>query len=339
MKPIQQLHDFKNKVDRKLGRFLDQKLKESQKIDPSLQKLVGAIRGIVIGNGKRLRPAFFYFGYKACGGKKEKAILYTSQAVEFLHTMALIHDDIIDRSPLRRGQPTVHQLLGDPGAILAGDLSFAFADEIFTNSPFESQLIRKAQKYFDLLKREVIYGEYLDVLVPAKKKIDEKRIIKILEYKSGKYTVERPLHLGAALAQASSSAFKAFSDYGIPAGVAFQIQDDILSMFGQEGKTGKPIDSDLKEGKKTLLVAKTLEKLKGSQKTKFAQILGNKSLTRKDFLWAKDKIKEAGALAYSQGLAKKLVQEGKRALDSYPFQKEGKDFLMGMADYIIERER
>ena len=339
MRSIHQLLDFKNKVDRELGRFLDQKLKESQKIDPSLRELVGAVGDTVLGSGKRLRPAFCYFGYQACGGWREKAILYTAQAVEFLHTMALIHDDIIDQSPLRRGQPTVHQLLGDPGAILAGDLSFVFADEIFTNSPFESQVIRKAQKYFDLLKREVIYGEYLDVLAPAEEKIDERRIRKILEYKSGKYTVERPLHLGAALAKAPSSAFKAFSGYGIPVGVAFQIQDDILGIFGQKGKTGKPIDSDLKEGKKTLLVVKALEKLKGSQKAKFGQILGNKSLTRKDFVWAKDKIKETGALAYSQGLAKKLVQEGKRALDSYPFKKEGKDFLMGMADYIIERER
>lgn len=337
MKAIKQLFGFKEKLDNELKRFLDQKLQESEQIDSSLKKLVEVVKDIVLRGGKRLRPAFVYYAYKACGGKEEKAILYTSQAVEFLHTMALIHDDIIDQAPLRRGKPTAHQLLGEPGAILAGDLSFVFADEIFTNSPFEDGVIRKARAIYDLLREEVIYGQYLDVFAPEKEKISEKEIIKILKYKSGKYTVERPLHLGAALAGAPPKVLKVLSDYGLPLGIAFQIQDDILGMFGKEKEVGKPIDSDLKEGKRTLLVAKTLEKLKGKERERFLNILGNKKITRKEIVWAQKLIKETGALAYSQNLAKELTQKAKAAVKESPLQAKGKDFLLGIADYIIER--
>ena len=175
MTAITQLLRFKKKLDHELNRFLDQKLQESKKIDPSLEKLVATVKEIILRGGKRLRPAFVYFGYKACGGQNEKATLYTSQAIEFLHTTALIHDDVIDQSPLRRGQPTAHRLLGESGAILAGDLSFVFADEIFTNSPFKDDAIRKAQDYFNLLREEVILGEYLDVLASKKRILVKKK--------------------------------------------------------------------------------------------------------------------------------------------------------------------
>jgi geranylgeranyl diphosphate synthase type I len=338
MKAITQLLRFKKKLDRELNQFLDQKLQESKKIDPSLKKLVETVKDVVLRGGKRLRPAFVYFGYKACGGQNEKAILYTSQAIEFLHTAGLIHDDIIDRASVRRGKPAAHQLLGESGAIVAGDLCFFLADEILTNSSFGDRPTRKAQRYFNLLRSEVIYGQYLDVLAQKERKIGEEKIMKILKYKSGKYTVERPLHLGAALANAPPKAFEVFSGYGVPLGVAFQIQDDILGMFGQEKETGKPIDSDLKEGKRTLLVAKVLERLKGRERTKFINLLGNKRLTRKNLIWAQSKVEETGALTYSQDLAKKLVQEAKEALSQHSFKKEGKDFLIGIANYIIERE-
>jgi geranylgeranyl diphosphate synthase type I len=337
MKAKKQLFGFKKKLDNELKRFLDQKLQESEQIDSSLKKLVEVVKDIVLRGGKRLRPAFVYYAYQACGGKEEKAILYTAQAVEFLHTMALIHDDIIDQASLRRGQPTAHQLLGEPGAILAGDLSFVFADEVFTHSPFEDGVVRKARAVYDLLREEVIDGQYLDVFAPEKGKMSEKEIIKILKYKSGKYTVERPLHLGAALAGAPLKTFQVFSDYGLPLGIAFQIQDDILGLFGKEKETGKPIDSDLKEGKRTLLVAKTLEKLKRREKIRFLNILGNKKITRKEVIWAQKLIKETGALVSCQNLAKTLSQKAKAAIKESPFQADGKDFLLGMADYLIER--
>lgn len=337
MKAIDQLKKFKTKIDEELGKFLEEKLRESEKIDPEVKRLVEVIKDIVLRGGKRLRPAFVYFAYKACGGKKEKAIIYTSQAIEFLHTFALIHDDIIDKSEKRRGKPAVHQILGEPGTILAGDLCFVFADEIFTNSAFEDKIIREVQKIYDLLREEVVFGQYLDVLVAKEKTVAEEKIMKILEYKSGKYTIERPLHLGAALAEAPLKTFKVFSQYGIPLGIAFQIQDDILGMFGRSEESGKPVDSDLKEGKKTLLVVKALEALGGKEKENFLSLLGNPNCSFADLKWARKIIKATGALEYSQNLAKKLIQKAKTAIGGYSLEKEGKEYLLGIADYMLER--
>ncbi len=338
MKAIDQLKKFKTRIDRELKKFLDEKLQESEEIDPSAKRLVEVIRDMVLRGGKRLRPAFVYFAYKACGGKKEKAIIYTSQAIEFFHTFALIHDDIIDQSSLRRGKPTAHQILGESGAILAGDLCFVFAGEIFTNSPFEDKIIRKAQKVYDILREEVVFGEYWDVLAAEEERVNEEKIMKILEYKSGKYTVERPLHLGAALAEASKKAFEALSRYGVPLGIAFQIQDDILGMFGEEKEIGKPIDSDLKKGKKTLLVAKALGKLKGEEKKRFLSLLGNQNSSLKDLDWVRKAIERSGALDYSREMVKNLIGKAKRAIKDYPFQEEGKAYLLDIADYMLERK-
>lgn len=330
MDALSQLKKFKIRIDRELEKFLNKKLQESEKIGSETKRLIEVIRDFVLRGGKRLRPAFVYFAYKACGGKNEKAIIFTSQAIEILHTFALIHDDIIDKSSLRRGKPTAHKILGEEGAILAGDLCFVFADEIFTNSPFEDKIVRKAQKIYDLLRKEVVYGEYLDVLGEKKGVIGEEKIMKILEYKSGKYTVERPLHLGAALAEGPEEVFEIFSQYGIPLGISFQIKDDILGMFGEEEEIGKPVDSDLKEGKKTLLIAKALETLRGKEKKKF--------LSFTDLKWTRKMIKKTGSLDYSINLAKKLIKKAKIAIKDYPFEKEAKEYLLGIADYMLERE-
>ena len=338
MNAISELKKFKIKIDRELERFLNGKLRESEKIDPSARRMVKIIKDFVLRAGKRLRPAFVYFAYKACGGKDEEAIIYAAQVSEFLHTMAIIHDDIIDQSEKRRGKPAIHKSLGINTAILAGDLCFVFADEVFTRSTFEDRIIKKARKIYNLSRQEVIFGQYLDVLAPEEKRVDEEKIMKILEYKSGKYTIERPLHLGAVLANASQKDSEVFSCYGIPLGIAFQIQDDILGMFGQEKKVGKPIDSDLKEGKKTLLVIKALEKLKGEEKKKFLRLLGNKNCRLEDLEWVRRMIKKTGALDYSRELAKNVIKKANKAVKNYSFQKEGKQYLLGIADYMLARK-
>ena len=338
MNAISELKKFRTKIDRELERFLNRKLRESEKIDPSARRMVKIIKDFVLRAGKRLRPAFIYFAYKACGGKDEEAVIYTAQVSEFLHTMGIIHDDIIDQSEKRRGKTAIHKSLGINTAILAGDLCFAFADEIFTHSTFEEKIIRKARRIYDLSMQEAIFGQYLDVLAPEEKKIDEEKIMKILEYKSGKYTIERPLHLGAVLADAPQEASEVFSCYGIPLGIAFQIQDDILGMFGKEKKIGKSTDSDLKEGKKTLLVIKALEKLKGEEKKKFLRLLGNKNCRLEDLEWIRKMIRKTGALDYSRELAKNLIKKANKALKNYSFQKEGKQYLLGIADYMLARK-
>lgn len=334
---------FKEKFDPQLEKFLAQKIRENGQVDSQLVQVLKETKKIISG-GKRIRPAFMFFAYRACGGKAEEAILEACCAIEFFHTFALIHDDIIDNSPLRRGKPTLHRVLGVPTAILVGDLLQTYAWESLSAADFPPAFLQKAQKIFGQLSCEVMAGQYLDIKISQMKldKINfekaEKRVFQMLKFKSGKYSVERPCHLGAALAGAPKKVFKVFSDYGIPLGMAFQIQDDILGIFGEEKILGKPVDSDLKEGKVTLLVVKTLEKLT-EEKTKkiFLSLWGNKEVTNKDLEWARNLIKKTGALEYSQELAQKLALQAKMAIKSYPFPRQSQDFFLGMADFLKER--
>lgn len=341
-----ELKRFGQRLDKQLKYYFSQKAKEAKAINPHMAELVEVARDFVLRPGKRLRPALVYYAYKACGGKDEKAIIYTSQSIELLHAFALVHDDIMDQSDLRRGKPTVHRIfsrrykdekLGEAMAILVGDALFSYANEVFSSSSFPDDTVRRARRYFDLVCVELCSGQYLD-LVGEKKGFGPAQIEQMMEYKSGKYTIERPLHLGAALARAPKSAFQTFSAYGIPLGKAFQIQDDILGMFGTRQQVGKPVDSDLKEGKQTLLVASTRRKLSASERKKFDRIWGNQKATQVDLLWVRKKMKQTGALDETQSLAQKLIVQAKKAIEDYPFKKEGKDFFLGIADFMIERK-
>lgn len=331
---MEALIQFKEVFDRKFLAYLEEKTYQFAKIDFQIEVLVKEIKALILAGGKRLRPAFCYFGYLACGGKDEKAILQPCLALELSHIFVLVHDDIIDNSETRRGKPTVFKKFGLAGAILAGDLALTLADEIFTNLSFSLDLTQKAKAYFDLLKEEVIAGEYLDVLGGE----TEEEVLKVLEYKTARYSVVRPLQIGAALAEAPEKVFQVFENYGLPLGIAFQIKDDILGMFGEEKTIGKPVDLDLKEGKRTLLVIKALEKAGREEERKFASFVGNKNITRKDLEWARKMIRETGALAYCQGLAAGLVDQAKAAIEDYPFVKEGKEFLVEAADFVLKRK-
>lgn len=338
-KRLKQLQNFKAKIDRELKKFLQQKKKEVHQSLPQSLPLVKAVADLTLRSGKRIRPAMMYYGYLATGGKNKKAVLFASQSTELLHTWALIHDDIIDQSDLRRGGPAVHKILGQDGAVLAGDLSFNLAEEILDRSDFPPQNKIKARQIFDLLKEEVILGQYLDVLAEKKENLTEKEILTILEYKTARYTLVRPLQMGVALAGANKKSFNVFKRFGLPLGVAFQIQDDILGVFGNQKQTGKPIDLDLKQGKKTLLIIKALEKLKPKEKQRFLSIFGNQKATAHDLSWLRDKIKETSALFYSQKLARKLINQAKQAIVDYPMSKEAQDFLISIADYMLAREK
>lgn len=341
------LREFKAKFDPELEKFLVSKIRENEKIDPAVGRFLKEIKKMVFSGGKRIRPAFTDFAYRACGGKDEKVILNAACALELLHNFALIHDDIMDNSPLRRGESTFHQVWGVPAAILAGDILLTYAWEILTTAPFPPVFLQSAQKIFSQLSQEVMAGQYLDIKISQMRsgkinfKKAEEKVFQMLKLKSGKYSVERPCQLGATLAGAPQRAFKVFSAYGIPLGVAFQIQDDILGMFGEEEILGKPVGSDLKEGKVTLLVVKTLENLTKhkEEKTKkiFLSLWGNRQASAKDLEWVRNLIRQTDALKYSQELRQKLALQAKEAVKGYPFNKESQGFFFGMADFLQER--
>ncbi len=346
---------FKNQLDNFLRLYFNEKLKEAAEIDPESVVLVEELRRFIGNGGKRIRPAFAYAGYVASGGRSLDAILFASASLEFVQAFALIHDDLIDDSPLRRGKPSVHKVFEDfhknrafssdaqhfglSSAILSGDLALSFADELLSTSPFPSERIKRAKFYFDTLKKQVVFGQHLDLIASVKKKVVEKDILTILEYKTAKYTVERPLQIGAALAGADEDVMKIFSEYGIRLGQAFQIQDDILGTFGNKETIGKPNDSDIKEGKKTLLVVKALEWAKGEEKRRLEKVLGNKKVTDREIEEARNTIKDTGALEYSQKLATSLILQAKEVIAKARLNDEGKNYLLQAADYLLTRQK
>lgn len=360
---MKKLFSFKQKFDPKLAAFLDLKISQTRKIDPKILPITQKIKDFVLRGGKRFRPAFLFYGFKACGGENEEKVFPSCLAVELFHAFALIHDDIIDNSNLRRGGPALHKVLGVSGAILAGDLLFSWAEEVFGE---------KARKYWDFLKEEVILGQYLEIKLFSLENSQnlkrsreilrdlEQDLLKILEYKTARYSVVRPLQIGASLAGAKEKELKVLENYGLPLGIAFQITDDILGMFGEEETIGKPVDSDLREGKATLLIVKTISKLKAqsakckTKKTprewpsahsrgertlkKFLNLLGNRGATKKDLEWVRNLIRKTGALADCQNKAKALAEEAKRAIKDYSFEGKAKEFLLETADFIIKRK-
>jgi len=344
---------FKDEVDFQMNIFLDKKIEEAREISEEATILVDEVKRFVSAGGKRVRPAFLYSGYIAAGGKAHAAATFASLCVEFLHTFALIHDDIIDKSDTRRGRATSHKAFENthkskkyPGdrehfglssAILAGDLAFTFAEEILTSSPFPQERLRRARYFFDQMKFQVISGEYLDVLGSYKKRLTEEEVLNILEYKTAKYTVERPLQIGAMLAGAEVDILEAFTAYGIPLGQAFQLQDDILGIFGDAEKIGKPVGADIREGKKTVLITKTYELASKREEQLLDRVVGNFAATDKDLYRVKEIIYSVGAYDYAIKLSHRLIDQAKTAIDKDKYGGEGKEYLLVAADYLLNR--
>lgn len=336
-----QLKEFKKTFDPLLFGFLDKKQKEVKKVSPFAQILVQEIARTIKAGGKRIRPAILFYAFKACGGKDEKAALNLGMALEIFHTFCLIHDDILDKAEKRRGENSVFKKEGLGVALLAGDLGFVLAHSLINQ--------REILRLFNLLNQEVVLGEYLDVLCSgrASEQVSKDLILKIMEYKTARYSFARPLQIGATLAGANAKILKGFWQYGMNLGLAFQIQDDILGVFGKEESLGKSVLSDLQEDKKTLLYLETIKLTDRKEKKEFLKIWGNKSrtktlvrgkkATKKDLAWVKRLMRNSGALEETQKQAKDLALKAKKNLVKLDIQKKEKNFFLNLADFIIKR--
>jgi geranylgeranyl diphosphate synthase, type I len=354
MEAIEELKNYKKSVDQELGRFFARKLKEMEKFGPSGKDALKSIRDLTLAGGKRIRASFMFWGYVGAGGTEIEKITEASLSIELTHIFLLIHDDIIDRDDFRHGVQAIHKKyekmarklfrgtdpvhFGNSMALIVGDMAAAFGNEIIFNSRFSPERKQKALIKLQEIVTDTVSGEILDVMLEAKGKASEKEILEVHRNKTAKYTVEGPLHLGAMLVGADENFLKAYSDYAVPVGVAFQIQDDILGAFGNEKKLGKPVCSDLRDGKQTLLVIKALEKGNSEQKKIIKKLLGKGDATPAEIKMFRNVVCETGSLEYSQKLAKDLVQKGKQALEKAEIKKETKEFLAGIADYIVNRE-
>ncbi len=245
--------DLATRVDTELIAFL---ASERDALEPEARPLLDELEGLIASGGKRLRPRFAYWGFRAAGGPDSAEIVRIGAALELLHTMAMIHDDVMDRSATRRNRPSVHERIGPSGAILAGMLGFVLADRLFALGQRALAGSDAVTERYDRLRSRAIAGQYLDVAAAASGRADEETALRIASLKSGSYTVADPLAIGALLAGGDDATIAALETYGKPLGQAFQVRDDVLGTFGDAATTGKDIDGDIREGKQTVLLAK-----------------------------------------------------------------------------------
>jgi geranylgeranyl diphosphate synthase type I len=352
MHPVDQA-DLRKRVHNALTAFLAARREQLIAIDPALAPVADAAEDFVLGPGKRLRPAFAFWGYRAAGGEDSDEIVHALAALEFVQASALIHDDVMDRSETRRGEPAVHRRFaalhhgsawhgdadefGSSSAILLGDLCLVWSDEMLNTSGLAPDLLARARPQFDMMRTEVTAGQYLDVLAQATGDVSMGRASAIARYKSAKYTVERPMLFGAALADAPVAVLTAYSEFGLPLGEAFQLRDDILGVFGDASVTGKPTGDDLREGKRTYLVAAALEAAGEDDAATLLAGLGNPGLDAAGVGELTSVIVRTGALDRTEKRIEILTSEALAALASVPLVPEATAVLTALADAAVRR--
>ena len=322
---------FTSRVGECLAEFLAVQRDHIDVIGADVLPLHDAIVDLTNG-GKRLRPAFAYWGYIAGGGSDGEEIVRASTALELLQACALIHDDVMDGSDTRRGIPSIHRRFenlhhenrwsgnaatyGNGAAILVGDMCLAWADELLMCSGFSAAQLTRAKTMYDIMRTELMAGQYLDLLEQARGGGSIARVQHVMRYKSAKYTIERPLLIGAALADASGPVQHALSAYGLALGEAFQLRDDVLGVFGDPAQTGKPAGDDIREGKRTVLVEWAMANTNALGRAVLDSHLGSLSLNDADVSAVRTMLIECGALAQVETMISEATAAAEAALDA-----------------------
>jgi geranylgeranyl diphosphate synthase, type I len=340
-----------SRVDVRISELLEAELARWADLDPALAEPLSSLGDLVRAGGKRLRPAFCHWAYVGAGGDPhDAAIVDAGAALELLHTCALIHDDVIDGSTLRHGQHTIHidyearhalahwrgepRRFGEGVAILVGDIAFVYADAFLTGAPVV------AREIFTELRLEVNAGQYLDLIGTARADVSPEAARRICRYKSGKYTIERPLHLGAALLgdDTLERLIGPLSAYGSPLGEAFQLKDDLLDAFGDPALTGKPVGSDLREGKPTYLFALARRSAEGPALRLLTERYGAADLTNVEVAELQSVLEDTGARAATERLVDELVGSAIGAAANAPITAEARAALGDLAHFVAGRD-
>jgi geranylgeranyl diphosphate synthase type I len=354
------LTGFRDQLDRALGDWLQAKREEAVAAGtPETLELIDGVGQLATQGGKRLRPALVYYTYRACGGAADEEVLPLALSTELLHTYLLIHDDIMDHAEFRRGLPAAHVRFSDAhrahgfhgdaddfgrsAAILLGDLAQSWAVELAARVSTGRGLGGgELARCFSAMCQEVIGGQYLELMVAQRRAATEEELLRVLRLKSGRYTAERPIQLGALLAGAPPEVLAELSRYGAAVGEAFQLQDDLLGMFGDPDTVGKPVDADLKEGKFTFLIHHALAKATPEQRRALDAALGNPEATPEQTAAARRVLAETGAreaVAAMIGERLRGARSALAALSGADLQAEGHLFLAGLIDYLWGREQ
>jgi len=351
--------DLRARVQAAVDAELSAQSRVLSEIGDDLTPLAGAI-GDLLQGGKRLRAAFLYWGYRSCGGADNEAVIRAATAMELFQAAALLHDDVMDDSDTRRGMPAAHRRLADQhatagwtgsgaryglaGAILAGNLCLTWSDELFATSGLTVDELNRARPVFDRMRTQLMGGQFLDVLESVRGWDDlsaEQRIAsarRVIRYKSAKYTIEHPLLIGAAAADVSDPDRAALSSYGLDLGEAFQLRDDVLGVFGDPAQTGKPAGDDLREGKRTVLVALTLDHADPPVVALFDKLLGLQDLDETGVDELRDAITASGALGRVERMIEDLTASARAAIDSAAgLTDEGRAALVALIDVSTAR--
>lgn len=343
-------------VTEQLREYLRDRRRDAAYIGADYAVLTEALEEFVLRGGKRLRPAFAYWGWRAVAGTEpDAAVLRLFSALEMLHACALVHDDVIDASATRRGLPTVHRIFterhrenhwhGSPeqfglsAAILLGDLSLVWADDIVATAPIDPAAHRRVQRVWSAIRTEVLGGQYLDIVNEASGAESVASALTVNIYKTASYTISRPLQLGAAAAADRPDIQEAFHELGTSLGVAFQLRDDVLGVFGDPAVTGKPSGDDLRSGKRTVLLAEAVELAEqrdpvGAKllRTSIGTDLSDAAVTELRGL-----IESVGALAAVETRIDTLTRTAIGILDSAPIDEKARAGLIELARLAANR--
>lgn len=344
------LQTVRTRVERRLRSFLDAEQARWRAFDADLAAPIEALATLVLAGAKRLRPAFCHWGFVAAGGDPDDPVVVEAGAAfELLQAFALIHDDVMDGSSIRRGRRTAHldfaarhamegwrgeaRRFGEGMAILIGDLAFVYADELLTATASPAALA-----VWNELRVELNVGQLLDMVGTARGDAEPAAARRIARYKSGKYTIERPLHVGAALAGGLGRLGPVLSAYGDPLGEAFQLRDDLLGAFGDTALTGKPVGDDLREGKPTPLLALAVERWPAGERPLLDRI-GAPDLSDAEIAQVQEVLVDTGAKAAVETAIDELTAEAVAAIDGSDLAGDVCSALVELAWFVAHRPR
>ena len=348
------LKSVRDAVEEELAQFLNRESAYLNSISGDLSPVSNSLSSFLLDSGKRLRPLFAYAGITAAGGLLEKSSTRAITALELLQACALIHDDLMDGSDTRRGKPSIHRHFesihvqdqldgfapqyGLSAAVLLGDLALVWSDQMLNSAGLSVEQYSRVVPLYNEMRVELMAGQFLDIHEQTQKETNTERSMKIARYKSGKYTIERPLHIGAALSQSpTEQMYAALSAYGLPLGEAFQLRDDLLGVFGDPAITGKPAGDDLREGKRTVLIALTHERQSKAQALICKELFGSPLLDEHGVATLQEIIESTGARAELESKIEELSAASLAAAESSIFTNDGKVMLVELATIATKR--
>lgn len=355
------VEDVRSAIDRVLAAAVDDLAEELASFGADTA-LVDELRGLVAG-GKRLRAALCYWSWRANGGSQtddgaRDVVLRVGGALELFQAAALVHDDVMDASDTRRGRPAAHRhfaglheaqhwsgpadLFGQAAAIVLGDLALIASERAFTDALEGARTPHdEARAVFGRMRTEVIAGQYLDLVAQAQPwaapETEEARARTVVRSKSARYSVEHPLTLGAALAHAGPAALELCREVGLPLGEAFQLRDDLLGIFGDPTVTGKPAGDDLREGKRTVLIARALAAADHDERGRITESLGRRDLSVDDVEALRHLLRRTGAVTAVEELIDELATPALARLRTSPLAEPGRTMLLELGRASVNR--